>query len=109
MKVYRGFPERIGRGGFKVTKDGKVLSPKASQRLFNHSPNGFAWGYGGSGPAQLALALLLDVTRDKGMALAHYQRFEWDVIASFRMGSEWQLTEASIREWLRLHTVEEVA
>src|SRR5467141_965015 len=26
----------------------------------NHSPTGFAWGYGGSGPAQLALALLID-------------------------------------------------
>lgn len=26
--------------------------------LFPHSPSGFAWGYGGSGPAQLALAIL---------------------------------------------------
>ena len=26
----------------------------------NHSPSGFNWGYGGSGPAQLALAILAD-------------------------------------------------
>ena len=27
----------------------------------NHSPTGFEWGYGGSGPAQLALALCIEV------------------------------------------------
>ena len=28
--------------------------------LFNHSPTGFEWGYGGSGLAQLALAILAE-------------------------------------------------
>jgi len=28
--------------------------------LWNHSPDGFEWGYGGSGPAQLALAIYQD-------------------------------------------------
>jgi Family of unknown function (DUF6166) len=32
--------------------------------LFNHSPTGFGWGYGGSGPAQLAVALLADALGD---------------------------------------------
>jgi hypothetical protein len=36
------------------------LDPRPSQRLWNHSPDGFEWGFGGSGPAQLALAILLD-------------------------------------------------
>ena len=31
---------------------GKPLSPRPSWKLRNHSPDGFAWGYGGSGPAQ---------------------------------------------------------
>ena len=44
----------------------KFLDPAASQRLHNHSPDGFEWGYGGSGPAQLALAILLDA------GLRHY-------------------------------------
>lgn len=34
------------------------LDPKL--KLVNHSPTGFSWGYGGSGPAQLALAILAD-------------------------------------------------
>jgi len=46
----------------------------------NHSPDGFAWGYGGSGPAQLALAICLDqLPTDK--ALACYQAFKWKYIA----------------------------
>lgn len=28
--------------------------------IYNHSPTGFEWGYSGSGPAQLALAILAD-------------------------------------------------
>src|SRR6516225_2178066 len=36
----------------------KPLNPR--QELRNHSPTGFEWGYGGSGPAQLALAILAE-------------------------------------------------
>jgi len=50
--------------------------------LCDHSPTGFAWGYGGSGPAQLALAILADVYDDE-FALANYQQFKWDVVAKF--------------------------
>lgn len=35
------------------------ISPDQSLRFRNHSPDGFEWSYGGSGPAQLALAILL--------------------------------------------------
>ncbi|GAJ01677.1 unnamed protein product, partial [marine sediment metagenome] len=40
----------------KVWLNGKRLYPGKSQRVWNHSPDGFSWGYEGSGPAQLALA-----------------------------------------------------
>jgi hypothetical protein len=30
--------------------------------IVNHSPTGFAWGYSGSGSAQLAVAILADWT-----------------------------------------------
>jgi len=48
------------RGKFathRITVKGDVLNLEASLKVVNHSPTGFAWGYGGSGPAQLALAL----------------------------------------------------
>ena len=60
--------------------DGKELNPKESQKVYNHSPDGFNWGYGGSDPAQLALAIMLEFT-DKQTALKLYQRFKWDIIS----------------------------
>ena len=100
MKTYKGVPERTDQGGFKVFVDDRPLSPIPSQELANHSPDGFNWGYGGSGPAQLALAILLDATGDKELALRKYQNFKWDVIANLTMGAPFQLTEAEINEWL---------
>lgn len=55
----------------------RKLSPKASQRIKNHSPDGFNWGYAGSGPAQLALALILEVS-GREAALRCYHQFELD-------------------------------
>jgi len=49
--------------------------------LYNHSPTGFEYGYGGSGPAQLALAILADCVTDQ-IALALHQRFKAKVIAT---------------------------
>ena len=64
-----------------VRIDGKVLDPGPSQQIYNHSPDGFAWGYAGSGPAQLALAILLHFA-SREFALAHYQQFKSEVIAA---------------------------
>lgn len=66
----------------KVTVDGQRLDPTPSLKIINHSPDGFAWGYGGSGPAQLALAILLHVNVPKNKALALYQRFKAQFIAT---------------------------
>lgn len=62
----------------QVWLDGKELRPYASQRVINHSPDGFNWGYGGSGPAQLALAVVLALTGQTN----RYQEFKWQVIAN---------------------------
>jgi len=63
-----------------VSLDGNSLSPSKSQEVINHSPDGFEWGYGGSGPAQLALAVLLELV-DKDLAVSQYQDFKWDYIS----------------------------
>lgn len=84
-----------------VWVEGKKLDPIHSQKIRNHSPDGFNWGYGGSGPAQLALALVLLVTADDETALRHYQDFKWRVIAQLPQADfeveidphEWKLVE----------------
>lgn len=99
MITYSGTRRSMLTGELIVLKDNDPLSPAPSQRLINHSPDGFEWGYGGSGPAQLALALLLDATGDKEIALAHYQDFKWDVVAGW--GEEWSITSEEILEWVK--------
>ena len=64
-----------------VRIDGVPLSPARSQDVWNHSPDGFNWGYGGSGPAQLALAILLHAGLSPSRATHFHQPFKWDVIA----------------------------
>ncbi len=66
----------------EVWLDGKWLDPIPSQKYCNHSPDGFNWSYGGSGPAQLALAIVLQIT---GKADG-YQEFKWNVIADLPYG-----------------------
>lgn len=67
----------------EVFLDGKWLDPRPSQKHHNHSPDGFNWGYAGSGPAQLALAVMLKLTgKSDG-----YQDFKFKVIAGIPKGA----------------------
>jgi hypothetical protein len=84
MKIYRG--TRTNGVARVVVIDGPKsyeLDPRLGLR--NHSPDGFEWGSGGNGAAQLALAILADHFRkDAGgdhRALALYQQFKQLVVA----------------------------
>ena len=90
MKTYEG-----RREGYAVivTVNGRPLNPRLD--LWNHSPTGFEWAYAGSGPAQLALAILADHFGNDEQALNFYQRFKWAVIAELpRKG--WTLTSRDV-------------
>jgi len=95
MKHYEG-----RREGYAVivTVDGRPLNPRLD--LWNHSPTGFEWGYCGSGPAQLALAILADHCKDDERALNFHHRFKWAVIAELP-GRGWTLTSDEIEQTLR--------
>ena len=77
------------------------LPLEPSLKIMNHSPDGFEWGYGGSGPAQLAIAILQKAC-GKEMAMNYYMEFKWDVVAGFsRDHLYWTLTVKAVREWVR--------
>lgn len=86
-----------------VFKPGKAPYPlQERQDIINHSPTGISWGYGGSGPAQCALAILLDYLGDEEKAKAHYQNFKFAVIARLPQNSGWTLSGLQIEHSLRL-------
>ena len=99
LVIYKGFIHSNRVGGQLVTKDDDILPLEPSLKLRNHSPIGFNWGYGGSGPAQLALALLLDVTGNGEVAVQHHQEFKWDIVARWR--GDWTITSEEIELWLK--------
>lgn len=45
-----------------------------------HSPDGFEWGYGGSGPADLALNILAMFVSEQTAWDLHHD-FKWDVVS----------------------------
>lgn len=105
-KTYEGM---LDGGGFPaavivhyITKKGvktrRPLNPRFD--LAYKSPDGFAWGYGGSGPAQLALALLADATGDDDLAINNYQTFKWAKIGPLDQNTGWRMTQDEITKWV---------
>lgn len=99
--IYAGEYRKIGER-WRVRRNGVALHPGPAFALRKHSPAGFSWGYCGSGPAQLALALLLDVVGEE-KALAWYQDFKAEVVAGWPQEGGWVLTEEAIRLWVESH------
>jgi Family of unknown function (DUF6166) len=69
--------DRDDYGRLLVRVDGEVLTPGRSHAVWNHSPDGFECGYAGSGPAQLALAILLAAGLPDERAGRLHQRFKF--------------------------------
>ena len=100
-KDYRGV-KRWGSGDTEVyvREKGEERILELRLDLRSHSPTGFNWGYGGSGPAQLALALLVDASNDNDLALEYYQRFKDEVVAGWPSNSHWKVDQNTILRWL---------
>jgi hypothetical protein len=119
MKNFCG--QRNAKGEARVL----VLEPGQKSRLlairldlYNHSPDGFEWGYGGSGPAQLALAILADVLKapfrkhrsswwdekddDPCMrAVRLHQEFKRKFIAGLDRDQPWTISEQAVQMFIK--------
>jgi len=84
---------------YRIDPDGARSAIAWRLDLVNHSPTGLSWGYGGSGSAQCALAILADFLKNNDeLAVRLHQDFKQRFVARF--GDEWKLTGRSIRKWL---------
>lgn len=100
MIRYEGY-DTDGMGGrvVSISPTRQKIPLRLRLDLAPHSPTGFSWGYAGSGPAQLALAILADLWPDHiPWVKHHYQEFKRKVIAHFPQGEDWTLTKEQIVE-----------
>lgn len=99
MKIYRGIREKNGTI-VTVTCNEIISNLNPRFDLRNHSPTGFEWGYGGSGPAQLALAILAEHVLDSSIAEKYYQAFKFKVIGGLK-SDQWTLTSDDVERALQ--------
>lgn len=87
------------------TRDGVIVVAIRDGRqsplrhVVRHSPTGLEWGYGGSGPAGLALSILADYLGNREMAEEMHQDFKWAFVARWDRDG-WELGLDEIDRWL---------
>lgn len=84
----------------EVYLDGKLLNLSDSLAIARHSPDGFMWGYHGSGPAQLACAVILKMVGKENLEVPLYQKFKSDVISKLPIDKQVSL-EMDFQGWLQ--------
>ena len=95
---YVGVRDATGATVARESDTGRVTPLPLRGDLRRHS-GAFEWGYGGSGPAQLALAILADAVGAE-RAAGCYQRFKFEVIGRLS-GDRWELTREDVLAWHR--------
>jgi len=95
MKIYKGrrlFPEKGTVSNVVVT----VNSEPLKHRVY-HSPDGFNWGYGGSGPSDLARSILWDFLGTEPAPIL-YQDFKFHFASGWK--DVWEITSEEIQDWI---------
>ena len=82
----------------QVLIDGKEIDLEKSLKFVNHSPDGFSWGYLGSGPSQLAFAILLEMFGEEA-AKHFYQDFKRNIILPLPLGQDFVMTTEYVEKW----------
>lgn len=97
--------ERSSRGRPRIfiekdrpDQDGSIRM-HLSQDFVYHSPDGFEWGYGGSGPSDLALNLLCEFV-DPPTAFTLHNPFKFEFIAPLDQEEGGRIPTSDIYEWL---------
>lgn len=93
-KQYVGWRDHIGRARVSVVEGNET---RELEHHVRHSPDGFNWGYLGSGCAELARCILADAI---GLARADrlYQDFKHDYIAPIN-SAHWKMRVSFVVKW----------
>jgi len=101
MKIYYGTNTGPGPQLIWVLPELNA-KPYRLRHFVQHSPDGFSWGYSGSGCAEAARCILIDCIGAGKVTPALYQAFKRAFIAP--AGAELHIPEAAIQEWVANQT-----
>ena len=88
---------RTPNGTIVEVDDGGTRKPL--KHIVRHSPDGFEWGYGGSGPADLAHSILAHHLAVQSVAPALYQAFKFEVIGRLER-DDFVMSSSLVTDWL---------
>jgi hypothetical protein len=107
-KVYKVVRDRGGEVRCQV--ETAVGDSYRLSHIVLHSPTGFEYGYGGSGPADLALSILCDLfeerptseqlNRGESVGWKLHQDFKAGVVARQKREDDWSISEVEIMDWI---------
>lgn len=104
VRFWRAFDGMEKRG--RAVIDIRYLdhAERLVQRYVRHSPDGFEFGYHGSGPADAALNLLaMFIPVKEATRLGMYQLFKGAFVANVDQENGGTVDGAAIREWITKH------
>lgn len=107
MRSYLGIRQSHGATVRVTDLDGQY----PLRHYVRHSPDGFEWGYGGSGPAELARCLLIDAldlhdvaasgkSIDRYVPPAMYQDFKAQMLSGHQL-DELRISRLRVTLWVR--------
>jgi len=94
-----------GFGDVTCYRDVDGVHSNVPQRIVYHSPDGFEWGYGGSGPSDFALNIL-SVFIGQEMAYLYHQDFKWKFISGMPHEGG-TIKRETILEWIKENVKEQ--
>ena len=87
-------------GNEYVKLNGIRWDHRPSLKIRNHSPDGFSWGYCGSGSAQLALAIVLNETNDAERTQRYYHEFMRACISNLPQHEDFTITGEDVAKFM---------
>jgi Family of unknown function (DUF6166) len=105
--AYEGDWDRDGQARVCYDPGDGHLQPV--ERIIRHSPDGLAWGYSGSGPADTALSILSHAAvrsgHDPDVAADLYQAFKRAHIATLDLNRPFRLPAQDVDDWLAANLI----
>lgn len=90
----------------KRGEDGECIT-NVPHRIVMHSPTGLEFGYGGSGPSDMALNILA-LFVDQDIAMMYYQEFKWKFVAKVDYQKGGVIKRKDIINWLKSKRMKEI-